>query len=111
MKKSYFGSYIIVILIILVCLFYYNNWFKKSEGLNYNWKLQPQIDYPGNDISNYNIKGSDCMTKCFDTKGCVGIVTEKRWASDVGTCWLKSSLNPKVKVSATNPKRFTWVKP
>ena len=115
MKKSHFGNYIIILLIILLCFFYFknSNYFNKSEGnRNYNWRLQAQIDYPNNDIASYpNTTVTQCIDKCFDTRGCIGIVTEQRFATDSGMCWLKSQLSSNNKITATNPKRFTRTKP
>jgi hypothetical protein len=115
MKKSHFGNYIIILLIILLCFFYFknSNYFNKSEGnRNYNWGLQSQIDYPNNDIASYpNITVTQCMDECFDRKGCVGIVTEQRAVNELGMCWLKSKLGSNNKITATNPKRFSRIRP
>jgi len=50
-----------------------------------NWAMG--CDFPGNDMSNAQIRGEDCSNKCRSTGGC----THYAWTQyNGGTCWMKS---------------------
>lgn len=68
-----------------------------DNGSNLSWAMS--CDFKGNDLSNVQIRGEQCGSRCRQTLGC----THFSWNNyQGGTCWLKSGQVKKENAFKTN---------
>ena len=76
-------------------------WVKKDLVDTSNYKVNTDLDYPGNDIRYADIPFGKCAKECDNTPGCVGYNVVKVNQNGKG-CWLKNNLPNPTKQPATD---------